>query len=373
MHNSTNNNFYSKTISFIALLIFIFTSLHLDAQITIEENVYTKWIGKKYKEVLYETNLDIDPQLVEIKAAIGPDQIWDFSNLNYIDSTISTFEIMIIDPNDPFLINPELASSQYINKVTLLPGFGGVQDTATSYLYSSLIDGVWTVNGAVSLVDFDMNGELDTAIQFFLPPSLVVPFPVTSTSEWYDSTIIVNIFMGMEFTSSTTIDTTTAEGYGTLITPYGTGEALRLHEKSISYIPGSPIFDISNDLDFVTEDDLFSASIVVEDGRAFYSVRTEIDGPSSTIDFENIKFTVNHVSPNPFDHYMDVNVNMIKSDDVEFRLVSMNGIKSPVLKKDYLPTGVQTIRIPTDDVPSGMYFLEVRSGRFIQHISINKI
>lgn len=126
MHNFTIKNFYPKTISLIALLIFILGGLHLDAQITIQKDVYAKWIGKKYKEVLYETNLDIDPQLADIKAAIGLDQLWDFSNLNYIDSTIFTFEIMTTDPNDPFLINPELASSQYINKITLLPGAGGV-------------------------------------------------------------------------------------------------------------------------------------------------------------------------------------------------------------------------------------------------------
>jgi hypothetical protein len=146
-----------------------------------------------------------------------------------------------------------------------------------------------------------MNGDVDTAVQFFLPASIVVPFPVTSTSEWYDSTTIVNIFMGMEFTSATSIDTTTVEGYGTLITPYGTAEALRLHNKEISCIPGSPIFDISNDLDFVT--------------------------------------AVNQVSPNPFNDFFEVKINMIDGDDVECRLISMNGYKSPVLKKEYLPSG----------------------------------
>ena len=373
MDNSTNKIFYPNTISLLALFIFIFSSFQLNAQITIEEDVFTKWIGKKYKEVLYETNLDIDGQLADIKAAIGPDQIYDFSDLNYIDSTISIFETMLIDPNDPFLINPELASSQYIYKVTLLPGAGGVQDTATTFLYTSLIDGLWTVNGGVSLVDFDMNGVLDTAVQFFLPPSLVVPFPVTSTSEWYDSTTIVNIFMGMEFTSSTSIDTTTVEGYGTLITPYGTAEALRLHEKSITYIPGSPIFDISNDLDFVTADDMFGASIVIEDGRAFYRVRTEIDGPVSTIDLDKIKFAIHNVAPNPFHDFFEVKINMIKGGEVECRLISMNGNRSPLLKKEYLPSGIQSIRISTDDIPSGMYFLEVRSGQFLQHLSINKM
>jgi len=372
MYNSTKKNYLTNLTSLLAFLCFIFNSVHLDAQITINENIFTDLIGKKYKEVLYETDLDIDGQLADIKAALGPDQVWDFSSLSYIDSSIFIYELMIIDPNDPLLDNEELAASQYINKITILPGSGGVEDTLSTYLYTSLEDGKWTVNGAFTLIDIDMDGTLDSALQFFVPPSLQVPFPVTSTSMWYDSTNLITVFDGMEFVGSIMIDSNWVQGYGTLITPYGTAEALRVHNKQLTKNPFLPIVDESNDIDFVTEDNMMTASIVVEDGRAFYSVRTMV-GPSSTFDLDEIKFTINNVSPNPFNDYLDVNLNIIESGEVEFKIISTDGNITSLLKNNYMSGGLHKVQLSINDIPAGLYFLQVRSGRFIQHLPISKI
>ncbi len=373
MNNSTKKNKIHKITCSLAFIFFIFIGFQLNAQITIQENIFINLIGKKYREVLYETSLNIDDQLAEIKAAVGTDQIWDFSDLSYIDSTIIIYEVMNVNPNDPFLINPELAGSQYINKVTILPGSGGVEDSLMTYQYTSLEDGKWTVNGAVTLIDLDLDGSLDSALQFFVPPNLQVPFPVTSTSMWHDSTNLVTIFDGMEFVSSTMIDSSWVRGYGTLITPYGTAEALRVHNKNITKNPFLPIDEVSNDYDFVTEDDMFSASIVVEDGRAFYSVRKILDGPTSTIDLEDIKFTVDKVSPNPFREKLEISVNLRKGGEIEFQLISVDGNKMSLLKKEYLPGGTQNIELSIENIPNGLYFLQVKSGRFLQHIPVNKI
>ncbi|MDF1698983.1 MAG: T9SS type A sorting domain-containing protein [Saprospiraceae bacterium] len=363
-----------KLFTSSVLLFFICLSAHVNAQIMIEENIFTDRIGKTMKEVLYETDLDIDGQLAEIKAAIGPDQIWDFSNFNYIDSTVTFYELMVVDPDDPFLQIPELAGSQYVNRLTFIPGSGGVEDNIMTYIYTSLIDSEWTVNGSISMVDLDLDGSLDTAIQYFVPANLQIPFPVTSTSMWYDSTNLITLFDGMEFISSIMIDSNWVQGYGTLITPYGTAEALRVHNKSLNKNPFLPIVDESNDYDFVTENDLFSASIVVEDGRAFHSVRTIVDGgPLATFDFEELKFKVNHVSPNPFENFVEVDITMLEGEEVTFRFISANGTFNSFLKKQYLNQGTQRINISTQDIPAGVYYLEIRSGKIIQHIPVTKI
>jgi len=373
MHNSTFKNHFRLFTLLFAVLFFILQDDQLSAQITIEKDIFTKLIGKKYKEVLYETDDNIDGQLAEIKAAIGPDQVWDFSGFNYIDSTVITYEVMVVDPNDPLLDIEELSSSQYINKITILPGSGGVEDTSTSYLYTSLENDVWTVNGSFTMIDLDLDGVLDSALQYFVPSSVQVPFPVTSTSEWFDSTNLVTVFDGMEFIGSIMIDTTRVQGYGTLITPQGTAEALRVHNKSLNKSPFFPNVDESNDYDFVTADDEISASIVVEDGRAFYSVRTIVDGPSSTIDLNDISFIVNGVSPNPFQNTFDVNLNIKEAGNIEFYLISLDGQVTSLLKKDYLSSGFQNIQLTTENIPRGLYYLQVKSGRFIQHIPVNRI
>ena len=110
MYHSTIKNY--SALQTVILLILFSVSINpiLHSQITIEENAFTQYIGKKYKEVLYETNLSIDGQLAEIKAAIGPNQVWDFSDLNYVDSTVILYELMEVNPNDPD-IHVELARS----------------------------------------------------------------------------------------------------------------------------------------------------------------------------------------------------------------------------------------------------------------------
>ena len=370
MHNSTLHLQFFKISFSIFLLIFCSASF-LQGQITINEEAFTQRLGKKYKEVIYETDLDIHGQLTEIKNAVGADQMYDFGDLNYIDSTVILYELMDVNPNDPFLANAELQDAQYIHKTTLLPGSGGVMDTTVVYQYTSVVNGSWIVHGAVSMADIDLDGMLDSLIQFFLPPNLQVQFPVTMNSEWHDSTSIVSLFDGMEFVSAISLDSSWVTGYGTLITPYATGEALRVDQKYVSINPFTMFSEVSNDITFVTENDEFSATIVVEDGRAFYSVRTE-EGTSSTVDIQDPKFAVGKVAPNPFTDFMEVEINMLESSTVRISLLGANGAQNILVDNRFLTEGLNKISLPVLDIPSGAYFLEIRSKDFVQHIAVHK-
>ena len=240
-------------------------------------------IGQKFRIVLYETNLNIDNQLLDIINASGPNQSWDFSNLNYIDSTVTFEEYRNIDPNDPLLDNPAFAGSNVLEIYTVLPVEGGSPDTTVQYRYATLDNNNWRINAAVSFIDIDQDQEEDTIISWFSPPTLQIQFPVDQNTFWADSTSIVQNFQGMQFVSSIMIDTTQTQGWGTLITPAGTVSALRLLEKSVTRVPNSSIETISNDLDFVSPEGI-GASIVLEDGRAFHSTRTNLDPMTPTRD-----------------------------------------------------------------------------------------
>ncbi|MEM8892309.1 MAG: hypothetical protein AAGD28_30300, partial [Bacteroidota bacterium] len=211
--NFTLSDFFSMRL--LLLLASFLMANSISAQITINENVVIDNFNKRYRNVLYETNLDIDAQLQSILADTGPNKTWDFSNLNYIDSTIVIEEYMAVDPNDPLLQDPNFSNSTFLRKATLYPVDGGNPDTTFLYEYARLDNGTWTTNGTLSISDIDMDGMRDTFLQWFSPPRLEVPFPVSSTSQWFDSTDLVQEFQGMTFISSTFLDSNWVEGWGT--------------------------------------------------------------------------------------------------------------------------------------------------------------
>ncbi|MEL6276316.1 MAG: hypothetical protein AAFU03_14535, partial [Bacteroidota bacterium] len=293
----------------------------LKAQIIIESSVVTDYIGTTYREVLYETNLNIDNQLVDLLNAIGTDQTWDFSTLNYVDSTFFIESLSAIDPDDPILDNPNFNGADLVWFTIFPPVEGGMPDTTFQYRYGSLNNGQWLIYGSITVADIDSDGMRDSLLQWLTPGSLQVPFPVSFNDEWADSTNLTQDFMGMEFVSSVMLDSNTVAGWGTLITPAGTFDALRVHNKHIDRVPNTPIVEVGNSVDFVTVDNQIGASIVVEDGRAFHAIRTLVDFPSSVYDPPVFDFYLGATYPNPTRGIAQIPFSLGQAQTVSIRLL----------------------------------------------------
>lgn len=353
-------------LSSLVILIFL-GNLSLSAQITITENIITDNFDKNYRFVLYETNLDIDQQLATILAATGPNQTWDFSNLNYVDSTVWFEEIMNIAADDPYMNDPNFANSNFIRKGIFLPVTGGSPDTTVRFQYSTLENGNWIDNASVSMVDFDNDGTLDTLVQWFSPPRLSVSFPVSSTSQWHDSTSLVQVLQGMEFTSAIELDSNWVEGSGMLITPAGSFPALRIREKLVNRIPNFPTEDVSIDLDFVTADDNNGASIVTEDGRAFYSTRTLQNGATPIVNLPHFRFRLEQNHPNPFSDKTRISFDLDNAEEVIIQVLDIKGKSLALLADKKYPAGNHELIWSGADLAAGIYLLELRVGNQIQH------
>lgn len=325
-------------------------------------------IGQKFRIVLYETNLNIDNQLVDIINAQGPNQSWDFSNLNYIDSTVTFEEYLTIDPNDPLLNNPVFAGSNVLEIYTVLPVEGGSPDTTVQYRYGTLENNNWRINATISFIDVDQNQIEDTIISWFSPPTLQIQFPVDQNTFWADSTSIFQDFQGMQFVSSIMLDTTQAQGWGTLITPVGTVSALRLLEKTVTQVPNSPIVDVSNDLDFVSLEGI-GASIVLEDGRAFYSTRTNLNPMTPTRDVfrPEASFIFHPVFPNPTHSAIQIPFSLERGQQISIRILDVAGRELERIESGYYGPGQHQISWSTKHITTGTYFIEVQGGGVRQH------
>ena len=168
----------------------------LIAQITIESSVVTDYVGTTYREVVYETNLDIDGQLANLLSAVGANQTWDFSTLNYVDSTFFIESLSFIDPNDPILDNPNFTGTELVWFTIFPPVEGGMPDTTFQYRYGSLDNNEWFVYGSITVADIDSDGMRDTLLQWLTPGSLQVHFPVSFNDEWADSTNLTQTSWG---------------------------------------------------------------------------------------------------------------------------------------------------------------------------------
>ncbi|MDW3651990.1 MAG: T9SS type A sorting domain-containing protein [Bacteroidia bacterium] len=369
--NFTLSHVYSLRI--LLILSLFGTSSMLSAQITINENIVTDNFNKRFRNVLYETNLDIDAQLQTILADTGANKTWDFANLNYIDSTVVIEEYMPTDPNDPLLQDPNFSNSTFIRKATLYPVDGGNPDTTFLYEYARLDNGSWTTNGTLSISDLDMDGIRDTFLQWFSPPRLEVNFPVSSNSQWSDSSDLVQKFQGMTFISSTFLDSNWVEGWGTLITPRGSAPALRVRNKLITKNPALPNDELGTDIDFVTAMDEIGASIVVEDGRAFHSVRTLLDGATSIYDWELFDFRLKQNYPNPFKQETLISFELDKAAEIDMQLLDIQGKSLKAFPRQrYLP-GSHEVILEASDLSPGIYLVQMRIGNQIQLRRIQKL
>jgi len=355
------------SLSLLILISAIFISNNITAQITINENIITDNFSIEYKIVLYETVFNINPELVEILTGVGDNQTWDFRDLNYVDSTIIIEKVMPVDPADPYLNDPNLANSDFIIMNTLPPVQGGLPDTTFSYRYHSLENGNMIANGAITIVDLEDDGVVDTLLQWFSPAKLILPFPITVNSIWDDSTSILQTFVGMTFTSSIMIDSSEVKGWGTLHTPANSGQALRVNSKNITSVPNTPISTLSTNVDFATEDNSFSASIVLEDGRAFYTTRERTDGTSSIAKIPVFDFRLQQNYPNPFLGNTRIEFSLDKKQDVNIRVLDINGKAIQLLTSQQYTSGNHYLDWNAEHCPAGMYILEMRVGNQIQH------
>jgi hypothetical protein len=97
------------------------------------------------------------------------------------------------------------------------------------------------------------------------------------------------------------------------------------------------------------------------------TIQEALDNTVNTTNFavlENIK-----VFPNPFSQSINVELSLLKKSDIQTRLVNASGMT--VFEKKIEHLGQASLNIPTrDDVPNGLYYLQVETeeGVYIQKI-----
>lgn len=348
---------------FISLSFLLFAVSTVFAQITITENRFTDRIGTTYRTVLYETNIGIGGQLQDLILADGENQVWDFADLNYVDSTASLQLLELADDNDPYLQDERLAGSTHRMTIASLPVSGGMADTAFQLQYITFLNGEYRFRGAISIFDENNDGMRDTFFNFYNPDFLQVKFPVTYGATFQDSTGRTAFFDGFPLPAITELDSNFVEGWGELITPGGTVEALRVREKSISIIPGLPTQEVTRSLNFVTQDGANEAIINLNDEWAFYQKSTIAGGGPSAVPSPALPdFGQLSVFPNPASSESQVRFELSSPRELTISLHDFNGKQLKLIKKAHFGSGAHQLPLFESPIAAGSYFVRISSN-----------
>ena len=208
------------------LVLFLNVPSLLYAQITITESFITDNIGFTVTSMEYDFDDSID--LMALVNASGPNQTWDFTGMSFTADSFRTDQTFLTLPADVPAAD-QFTDSDLVIRLESEPDPDFPDEVTEFYLFHSLQNGSFRSQGSAFLGDADGDGTFEPYVTTFSPASLDLQFPIEYESTWSDSTVSTSTFGGdMDTSSSADLRTFVVDGWGTLIIPQGTYQALRI-------------------------------------------------------------------------------------------------------------------------------------------------
>ncbi len=368
---------YQKLLSVMLLIMSGFTAVPAFAQIEITANEYRNFFFKSGNSFT-TFSADSADALRPILNAKGGNQTWDFTAITYDDAFSATFDI--VQAPVPGSDDPALADA---NLILRFSGTDMAGRDSSVYTFQRLDDDGLSLLGSVATFDADPSTpEIDQFKFTYTPPWLQQKLPLNVNTSWIAETAWnfgteENPFM------SELRDSSVVEGWGTLITPAGSAQALRVYSRTITSstisIPGFPDIvssDTSYSIDFVTEKGLSAGLSYGADGELFASYSTSTAG---TVDAESpdelpVGFALEQNYPNPFNPSTTIPFTLQHPGHVTLKVFNVLGEEISTLVDDSFPAGNQTITWNAAYMPSGVYIyrLAVDGQVLSKHMTLMK-
>jgi len=324
----------------------------------------------------------------------GENVIWDFSSLQpleldsiFIGNTVITNylrqrgQYTIIDPNTSVFTD----SFPSANLVSVFEQEDSTISLREETFYQVNADSMTILGlGTRLLTDISVLDRDSVSILPFLDPSVIVPFPFAFGNIFTDKYVYTDRFESSEgFVTSTTtveyssIDTTEADGYGTLILPSGTfDDVLRITKRSTIETVSEVTFegDFGSGFSDTTistrttywwiNDDLPSFLLIinvetVEDFAPTTTVSYRSENPTTSVQpslSEQIKF---QYYPNLSKEEITISYQLSKKAEVDISLFDSEGkeVQTFVNANQYIGTYRSSYSLA--DLPSGIYLIQI--------------
>lgn len=305
----------------------------------------------------------------------GEDFLWDFSQLTPINQRVDTF---LSPPSISLIYWLFTLSSDYgVRGVENIP-IPGIPLTDIYNFYKNETEGYRAIGIGMSIFNFPVPFFYDV-------PDLVYDFPMEYQSNWSSQAHFGQEVLSVGYLKMTKTHTDTVDGWGTLITPYGTFEVLRL-KSEVNEIDS--IYIDSLDIGIPIERDYTvyqwigkgqKIPLLQITGSLFGVVVDYIDSARLIYDGINDRpFVRNNelrIYPNPTTNKIQLQFELIEKQQVDVKLFDMQGREAGIIYEGILPQGKVNIPFNLNDkgLAFGQYIVQLQTGnRFVSRKIIYK-
>lgn len=339
------------------------------AQITIPETVISSRLGTTQSLTLIDYSLTND--FSAILAAVGPNQTWDFSGFNVMDTLALTLDYLPATSDIPGNELPQFENANFVTRSEQ----EAVGLSVVGYVHQRLENGVYHGFGTTTVGDTDMDGVVDTFHTFLDPPELLEVFPLEFGQTWMDSTstrfsTAPDLVISIEETDSE------VDGWGTVITDYGTFDALRSTTILADINPFTFITTINTFVDFLMPDGSVIAISIDDEGQIFgavYTLSTGTTGTSTENDEQPAGFALQQNFPNPFNPSTRIAYNIPEATDVQLKVYTVTGQEIATLVNGVQAAGRHEVVFDATNLASGRYFYRLQAGGKVQSRVMNLV
>jgi len=346
------------------------------AQIVLTRNSVEDFFNADFRAV---TAMSFDEEMIiELLDAKGPDQVWDFSDMEFDYNVMGNGRIQSLPSSEGTLGEEYEHFDQATNviraDIVIEETYEGEQFeyTFANYEYSILTDEEYTVLGIILSEFLDPDEKEIDGVIFKRPGQLRYPFPVTYESSWETEYEEQSIFFGFDNTFDYT-EEVVVDGWGSLVTPHGTFDVLRVSRLK------------TMDFGFLGIESL-EVEFVNENGLPLAMIDVEIDPITGEIDTEYVEASLNLILtgtsapreqamelperatlhqnyPNPFNPSTLISYDLAEASLVSLDVYSLTGTRVlSVIDNSYQSAGSHTVTVDASGLSSGVYIYQLRAG-----------
>lgn len=338
-------------------LVSMFTAAGAWAQITINaSDLRSEFIrDQTFTSMTYGVT-DLIPVSPLVNNTDGP---YDWTGLTFTDPDVFDVEIRTSFSGLPGAA--DFSTADFV-QITVSVEQG---DSTISYAYNKIADDGLFLLGVVAIGDFDGDGQDDESRRTSSPTELLLPLPLsegTTRQQDFERTMTTG---GVTVTLSIS-KTWNADGSGTLRTPDGDAESVRVQETE-----EVTVFGITTTLvriTYASHDDVTADIGLDGTGLVIAAGYTKVDkGGGGATALERSAEVPDAIAleqnyPNPFNPTTTIGFSLSETGHVTLHVYDVLGRQVATLVDESLATGAYTIDFQAEDLPSGVYLYKLHLG-----------
>ncbi len=318
-------------------------------QLTLTSSFFQNQVGNSYE---MSQHLTTDgAQLQSVAEAEGADQTYDFTTAAYETSYVGRATYHGSGAGLPG--GDELDDVNYAVELEFSIG----TEDSTAYVFGSVEEDAVYTHGAAFVFYNPETERRDTMTIAYEPPQKNFELPLEFGAEWTDTTSLFG----------EVITTKRVDGYGTLVTPDGSAEALRIWTRQEQESGG--ISFTSYSLEFVTATGLSARIDLGEDGETVASGQYTHTSAGSVARErsevpDRIRLDANY--PNPFNPSTQITYRLDAPARVTLTVHDAVGRRVATLVQTTQSAGRHQVAFDAAALPSGTYFYRLQAGGVVE-------